>query len=348
VICHDPQTAGLVPHLLKRGVIVVWRCHIGHEGQEEEVLRAWEFMRPYLQDVPLAVFSREAYAPPWLKGKRLVVLPPNIDPFSPKNQAMSDSAVRAILAHVGLVHAAAGVDSADGEAVFTRDDGSKGRVDRRAEVVRLGPPPTWEAPLVVQVSRWDAIKDPLGVMRGFTQIALPEARRDAELVLAGPDVRAVADDPEGQQVFTELECAWRALPDALRKTVHLALLPMQDDEENAAIVNALQRHATVIVQKSLQEGFGLTVTEAMWKGRAVLASGVGGIVDQIRDGIDGILLGDPTDLDEFASTLTRLLSDEPLARRLGLAAYDRVKANYLAVSALVRWADLLRQVVPTS
>src|SRR5262249_50083111 len=78
VICPDPQTAGLVPHLLERGAVVVWRCHIGHEVHTDEVDRGWEFLRKYLERVPMAVFSRGAYAPRWLPRKSSVVLPPNI------------------------------------------------------------------------------------------------------------------------------------------------------------------------------------------------------------------------------------------------------------------------------
>jgi trehalose synthase len=156
-------------------------------------------------------------------------------------------------------------------------------------------------------------------------------------------VRSVADDPEADAVFTELERAWRALPDSLRRSVHLALLPMEDDEENAAIVNALQRHAAVIVQKSLYEGFGLTVTEALWKRRPVIASAVGGIGDQIRDRIDGLLIRDPTNLDELANAVKLVLGDRELARRLGDAGYERVKEDFLSITALVRWAELIRQ-----
>ena len=94
----------------------------------------------------------------------------------------------------------------------------------------------------------------------------------------------MADDPEGAEVFDEVEAAWRELPRGSRRRVHLALLPMDDADENAVIVNALQRRADVVAQKSLAEGFGLTVAEAMWKGRPVVASRVGGIQDQIEDG----------------------------------------------------------------
>jgi trehalose synthase len=341
VICHDPQTAGLVPALLRKGVRVVWRCHIGHERHENEVDRAWEFLRPYLADVPLAVFSREAYAPSWLRGKRTFVMPPNVDPFSAKNQSMGDSAIRAILAQVGLIEGPLDPSS----STFLRDDGSTGRVDREVGVVRTGRPLSWETPLVVQVSRWDTMKDPVGVLHGFARLIDPAAPRGAHLVLAGPSVNAVADDPEGATVFENLHRVLLGLPDAVRRCVHLAMLPMTDIEENAAIVNALQRHAAVIVQKSLVEGFGLTVTEAMWKRRPVVASAVGGIVDQICDGVDGLLIRDPRDPAEFSAALRRVLLDDVLARKLGDGGYQHVRDKYLSVSALERWAELIQMLL---
>lgn len=341
VICHDPQTAGLVPHLVKRGARVVWRCHIGHEGRDEEVERAWAFLRPYLESVPVAVFTRAAYAPTWLRGKREMVLRPNIDPLSAKNRPMEDTTVRAILAFVGLVDGSA----ASGAPLYVRDDGSTGRVDRVAEVLRVGPPPSWETPLVVQVSRWDAMKDHIGVLHAFAHLVEPSVHRGAHLVLAGPHLGAVKDDPETSSVYADVERAWRALPEALRRAAHLVSLPMTDPEENAAIVNALQRHAAVVVQKSLREGFGLTVTEAMWKHRPVVASAVGGIQDQIRDGIDGLLVRSPTDLPEFARLLRLALGDETLARRLGESAYERVRDHFLVDAALEHWADLFDALV---
>jgi trehalose synthase len=336
-ICHDPQTAGLVPHLMKLGAKVVWRCHIGFEGRDNEVEQAWAFLRPYLEGVPVAVFTRAGYAPPWLHSKRTLELPPNIDPLSAKNAPMDDATVRAILTRVGIV----GGPPGPGAPLFVRDDGSTGRVDRLVELLRLGPPPSWDTPLVAQISRWDALKDPIGVLDGFARLLEPDVPRGAHLVLAGPQVDAVADDPEGARVFGEVERAWRALPDARRRSVHLALLPMADLDENAAIVNALQRHATVMVQKSLREGFGLVVTEAMWKRRPVVASAVGGIQDQIRDGVDGLLLRSPTDLGEFARLLRLVLDDQALALRLGDSAHERVREEYLVDTALDRWTAVL-------
>src|SRR5262249_59430839 len=129
------------------------------------------------------------------------------------------------------------------------------------------------------------------------------------LMLVGPSVEAVTDDPEGAMVFAETLAAWHDLPSAQRSRVILVTLPMSDVDENAAMINAIQRHARVIVQKSLAEGFGLTVAEGMWKGRPVVGSAVGGIVDQIAEGT-GLLLPDPADLATFGSQV-RWLLDHP-------------------------------------
>jgi trehalose synthase len=116
---------------------------------------------------------------------------------------------------------------------------------------------------------------------------------------------------------------------------------MDDLHENAAIVNAIQRHAALIAQKSLREGFGLTVAEGMWKRRAVLASAVGGIQDQVRDGVDGILLRDPTDLAAFAQAARTLLADPDRASSMGASGQERVREQFLADRSLMQWMDLL-------
>src|SRR5213078_825645 len=126
----------------------------------------------------------------------------------------------------------------------------------------------------------------------------------------------VTDDPEGARVLADCLALWQSLPAATRARILLVTLPLDDTEENAAMINAIQRHATVIVQKSLAEGFGLTVAEGMWKGRAVVGSAVGGIVDQIADGT-GILLPDPADLTAFGTAVHRLLADPAAAERMG-------------------------------
>jgi len=338
VLLHDPQTAGLAPHLRESGAAVVWRCHIGHDTPGNEVERGWRFLEPYLAHCARFVFSRRAYVPAFCDHGKSDVIRPSIDAFATKNVDLDDATVRRILLQTGLV---AGED--DGQAaIFPSQDGTPRRVESQSEVLSLGPPPSFDTPLVVQVSRWDPLKDPVGVMNSFAQ-ATRSAPARAHLILAGPDTRSVTDDPEGAAVFEEVVAAWRELPDGVRRRVHLASLPMDNVEENAAIVNALQRHATVVVQKSLHEGFGLTVTEAMWKARPVIASAVGGIQDQIEDGISGVLLRDPRDAEEFAEALSRLLEEPEWATRLGNAARERVRRDFLGVRHLIQYADLLRE-----
>jgi trehalose synthase len=340
VVLHDPQTAGLIPAMRRRGAIVVWRCHIGSERLDDpRVSEAWAFLERYLPGAHAAVFTREAYVPACCRAGRVAVIQPSIDPFSPKNQDLAPAVVRAILVDTGLV------EGPDGESpVFVRDDGAPGRVDRGADILRVGRAPGWETPLVVQVSRWDRLKDPAGVMAGFARLDAADAA-GAHLVLAGPAVTAVADDPEAPEVLGEVTRAWRALPHDTRRRVQLVALPMADPGENAAIVNALQRHATVVVQKSIEEGFGLTVTEAMWKGRPVVASAVGGITEQIRDNRDGLLVPDPRDLDGFAGVLRGLLADPARQHRLGVAARERVLSRFLPIRHLTDYAQLVGDLI---
>jgi len=193
----------------------------------------------------------------------------------------------------------------------------------------------------VQVSRWDRLKDPAGVLRAFAQGIAPAT--DAHLVLAGPSTAAVADDPEGAVVLTEIVAQAEHLSPELRARVHLFSLPMDDLQENAIIVNALQRRADVVVQKSLAEGFGLTVAEAMWKARPVVASAVGGVQDQIVDGESGVLV-EAEDLDGFARVVTGLLGDPARAEWMGHNARERVRGAFLGARHLEQYVDLFEGV----
>ncbi len=342
VILHDPQTAGLAPELIRLGARVIWRCHIGHDASTAHSEEGWEFLRPYLRDVHAFVFTKKSYAPEWCDGDRLTIIQPSIDAFSAKNQDLDEITVESILVHTGLLE---GPMPEKPSTRFTRIDGSPGRVESHADVVRLGRAPQRDVPMILQVSRWDPLKDMMGVMLGFAEMVENAPDLPAELVLAGPNVHAVADDPEAPVVFEEVLEAWRELPHAVRDRVHLANLPTDDVDENAAIVNALQRHSAIVVQKSLHEGFGLTVTEAMWKGRPVVASAVGGIVDQIDDGKEGFLLKDPSDLEGFAAILARLLRQPELREKMGHAAKERVREQFLGIRHLLDYAGLLERLV---
>lgn len=335
VIVHDPQPAGLVATAQQAGAVVVWRCHVGADAENEWTERAWAFLRPHLSEVDAVVVSRPSFAPPWAAPERVRAIPPSIDPFSAKNAEIEAGDATRALAAAGLLAGEGG----QAHLPFAHRDGSPGRVSCRADLVGTGPPPPADAPLIVQVSRWDGMKDMAGVMEGFA--AHVDRALGAHLLLVGPAVAGVADDPEAAAVLDDCLRRRQALPPDARERIHLACMPMDDPDEQAAVVNALQRHAAVVVQKSLAEGFGLTVTEAMWKSRPVVASAVGGIQDQIDDGVNGVLLADPHDLAAFGAAVERLLADPTAARRLGEAARARVVDQFLGDRHLQRWADLL-------
>ncbi len=179
-----------------------------------------------------------------------------------------------------------------------------------------------DLPLVVQISRFDRWKDPQGVIEAF-RIARREI--DATLVLVG---NVATDDPEGQEVFASL-CACRE--------ERIRILSVQD----SALVNALQRRAAVVLQKSLREGFGLTVTEAMWKGAAVIGGNVGGIRHQIRDGVNGFLVDS---VEEAAARIVQLVKDPDLRRRLGEAARQTVRERFLMSRLMEDHIDLVSSI----
>jgi trehalose synthase len=338
MVLHDPQTAGLAPALHQIGARVVWRCHIGADVPGAFAREAWDFLSDDVRAADIAVFSRPAYAWDVLEPNRVRIMPPCIDVLSPKNRPISDADRDAILQAIGIVEAGGTTTSS---AQFRRRDGSVGRISDRVRIQTIAPVPR-DAPMIVQVSRWDPLKDPIGLLTAFVERA-PAVSDDAHLILAGPDADAVQDDPEGIRVFEEVREAWDRLPSPARARVHLVSLPMNDVDENAAMVNALQGKATIVVQKSLAEGFGLTVAEAMWKHRPVLGGRVGGIQDQIVHGESGILVDDPTDLGSVGDAISSLLADPSGAARLGDAAHRRVCDCYLPVHHFENEADIFEQ-----
>ena len=312
VLLHDPQTAGLAAAVRERGAMVVWRCHVGLDERNEWTSEAWGFLRELVEPAHACIFSREEFAPDWIDRSWLRIIPPSLDPFSPKNADLGDEEVETLVHREGLV-------------------------------VEGAPLPT-DAPVVLQVSRWDRLKDMAGVLDAFAQ-HLDELPPDVHLVLAGPEASGVADDPEAAEVLAECRARWRSLPPQTRERTHLVSVPMDDLDENARIVNALQRRATVVVQKSLAEGFGLTVTEPMWKAKPVVASAVGGIRDQIEHGVSGLLLDDPRDGAALVAAVSSLLTDADRCGSMGRAAHLRVRDHYLADRHLIQYVELFAQLL---
>jgi trehalose synthase len=303
-LLHDPQTAGLVPALTEHGIKVVWRCHIGVDEPDATVRETWRVLSPYLSTASAVVFSREAYVWEGCDRSRVRIIAPCIDPFTSKNRDLGDEEVRSVLAQARVIE-----------------------------------PVPASARFVMQVSRWDRLKDPVGVLRMFAHHVAQFA--DGWLVLAGPQVTSVADDPEQPEILAEVQAAMETFDRTVRDRIVIAQIPMRDLEANALIVNALQRRASVVLQKSVAEGFGLTVAEAMWKSRPVVASRVGGIEDQIQNGKNGLLIDDPMDLPAFGSAVVSLLADPQRAAELGRRARERVISDFLAPRHLVQQAELV-------
>lgn len=333
VMIHDPQPLGLIPALRESGLRVIWRCHVGTDQPNEYTKEAWEFVRPYLEDLDGYVFHRACFAPQWLDPNRVWVIPPSIGPLSAKNRHIDPADARLIVSQCGLRQGESGGDPIS----FIGRDGKRRWVGRHADILQSGPPIPADVPFVVQVSRWDPMKDMAGVMTAFAD-CLSELS-DAHLALIGPAVSGTADDPTGALVLLDCMSAWRKLPYQARARIHLACLPMADLEENAFTVNAIQREADIIIQKSLSEGFGLTVAEAMWKSRPVIAGAVGGIQDQITPGA-GVLVA-PNDLDGLAGAITYLLAEPERRKAVGEAAHARVRSHFLPDRHLLQYAGLL-------
>lgn len=299
-IIHDPQAAGLIGPLTDAGVHVSWQCHIGTEDSNGCTQRAWDALRPFVAPADRYVFTRTAYLWDGLDADKLRIIPPAIDALAPKNAEIDDARIATTLAHYGIDP---------------------------------------EATIVLQVSRWDRLKDPIGFIRMFTD-HLSDID-GVHAIYAGPATAAVDDDPEGAAVFAACEELWRSLRPDVQDRMHLLSIPMDDIDENARVINALQRRADVVVQKSFKEGFGLTVAEAMWKRRPVVASRVGGIQDQIDDHRTGRLIDDPYDIAAFGTAVRDLIADPEAAHAMGDAAHAAVYENYLAPRMLRQYAELV-------
>lgn len=191
---------------------------------------------------------------------------------------------------------------------------SKAEVKNRLEHYHI----PYDKPMVAQISRFDRWKDPEGVVAAFQ---MAQKKTDATLVLLG---NVATDDPEGQEVFESL---------LKLKGDRIHILTVED----SALVNAVQRHATVIVQKSVREGFGLTATEAMWKGTAVVAGRCGGLKQQIEDGVSGFLVGS---VDEAAQRVAQLLEDEALRKQIGAEGQKTVRQRFLLSRKVEQYLDL--------
>jgi trehalose synthase len=284
IIVHDPQPAALRANAGDRARRWVWRCHIDLSTPNEETLGR---MLPLLRDYDATVWHLQQYVPAALDGGLRRIVPPAIDPLSPKNMALSPE-----------------------DAAYV------------CEQFGIDP----ERPLICQVSRFDPWKDPIGVIDAYR--AVRETRTDAQLALVGS---MATDDPEGWEFFHRTFRHADGDPD----------IKILNNLNNvgAIEVNAFQSQADVVMQKSLREGFGLTVTEALWKGRATIGGNVGGIPLQISDGETGFLVSTP---EQAAERAIEVLGDPGLAKQLGRAGKERARERFLTPRLLRDWLELMR------
>jgi trehalose synthase len=350
LVIHDPQPLAMGA-ILKRdlGIRTVWRCHIGLDAHLPETRAAWGFLKPYAETYDLAIFSAPEYIPDYLAG-RATIIHPALDPHSHKNRDLSPHKLVGVLCDSGLMRVHHPVVTPPFSKLAQRvgADGTLAPAAKEDEVGFL------YRPVVAQVSRWDRLKGFRPLLEGFvtlkrtlngsTQAVDARHHRLLELVrlvLAGPDPTSVQDDPEGREVFDELVEDYMELDPALQDDVALLCLPMDSRKENALMVNALQRCTTVAVQNSIQEGFGLTATEAMWKGVPVIGTRACGLRQQVRNGIDGVLIHDPEDPAEIAKRLDDLLKDVHKRERMARNAQQRVHEEFLIFKQLCQWLRCL-------
>ncbi|MHB8524551.1 MAG: glycosyltransferase [Candidatus Acidiferrales bacterium] len=272
VVIHDPQPLPLVKARAEKNNHWIWRCHIDLSQPNE---RVWDFLRPFVEQFDVSMFSSAAFT--HSLGIPQYLVAPTIDPLADKNRDLEPEFVSGVLDKFGI-------------------DANR--------------------PIVSQISRFDRLKDPLGVIQAYKMV---KKYRDCQLVLAGG---GASDDPEGSVVYAEVLEAAKGDNDIL-----LLNLPPWSHLE----INALQRASTIVVQKSLREGFGLTVTEALWKKKPVVASAVGGIFRQVLHKITGMLVHS---VEGCAYQIRYLLSNPAFAKRLGEAGHDHVKENFLITHTL--------------
>jgi trehalose synthase len=287
IIVHDPQPLAVRQHAPDRSKHWVWRCHIDLSTPHEPTI---ERLTPLIGEYDGgSVYHLQQYVPAGLNGAGPVhIVPPAIDPLSPKNMALSPE-----------------------DAAFVCDQFGVD-VDR---------------PLICQVSRFDPWKDPLGVIDAYRLVKedLPEV----QLALVGS---MATDDPEGWEFFNSTVEYAKGDPD-IKILNNL-------NQVGSIEVNAFQSQAEVVIQKSTREGFGLTVSEALWKARPFIGGDVGGIPLQVQDGETGFLVSSPEDCAERA---LRILREPELGKQLGRAGKEHVRRHFLTPRLLRDWLGIFSE-----
>jgi trehalose synthase len=285
-IVHDPQPAALYKLVPDKARGWVWRCHIDVSTPNPATI---ERLLPYIESYPQTLFHVADYVPEGMNGN-VNIVPPAIDPLTPKNMALS-------LEDSVYVCKQFGIDT--------------------------------ERPMICQVSRFDPWKDPLGVIDAYRLVKAE--RPDVQLALVGS---MASDDPEGWDFYNSTLA--HADGDA---DIHIL---NNFNNVGAIEVNAFQSLAEVVIQKSTREGFGLTVSEALWKGRPFIGGNVGGIPLQVVDGESGYLVDS---IDQCAARILGILEDPGLGKSLGLRGKEHVRAHFLTPRYLRDYLKIFHEVL---
>ncbi|WP_036379522.1 glycosyltransferase [Muricauda sp. MAR_2010_75] len=349
VVVHDPQPMPLAAMIKKeKKVSIIWRCHIGLEEDTEVTDAVWNFLKPYTNDYDHFIFSLPSYVPKGLK-KKTTIIPPAIDPLSHKNRELQLHKCIGILYQSGVLddHKAMLYHRYEHKVRKVMPDGTFDFLDADENLDLI------YRPIVTEISRWDRLKGFKELMQAFIKMK-QDNRKNGDpksleykriemtlLVMAGPDPAFVSDDPEGEAVLKELTEAYKAVDDDMKNDIAILLLPLDNPKENALIVNALQRTSSIIVQNSIQEGFGLTATEAMWKRKPVLVSGAAGLKLQVEHNKTGMINEDPTDIESLTKTLTFMLNHPKDRDKWGFNGQLRVIQNFTLFSQLISWLEVL-------
>jgi trehalose synthase len=271
VIAHDPQTLAMRHYRGGANCTWIWRCHIDTSDPAPDV---WQLVAPYITEYDAAVFTMEQYVPRELPLAQLAIIPPAIDPLSPKNLELPEQLCRHILGWIGI---------------------------------------NLQRPLVCQVSRFDPWKDPMGVISAYRMVR--ERVPGLQLALVGS---MAMDDPQGWEIYRHIMAAADSDPQIY---IFTNLSGVGNVE-----VNCFQRLSDVIVQKSIREGFGLVVSEALWKRTPVVAGRAGGIPLQMPEGADKYLV---TSVEETAERMQHLLEHPEERREFGDRGHEHVRQHYL-------------------
>jgi trehalose synthase len=349
VVIHDPQPMPLASMIReKRKVKTLWRCHIGLEEQNATTKGVWSFLSNYYDSYDHFVFSLASYVPGALKEKTSII-PPAIDPLSHKNRMLWMSKSLGILQQSGIIREQLPVlyPNYKNQVRRVMPDGSFDDVNHDSELDIIF------HPTVLQISRWDRLKGFKELMEAFVLMKKENEKKTDKtslsyrrirhtcLALGGPDPAFVSDDPEGMEVLNELIEQYKEMTPDLQRSIALLLLPLDNPKENALIVNALQRCATIVVQNSIQEGFGLTATEAMWKQRPVLVSGAAGLRAQVQHDINGKINPDASNIAKLAKALEEMLSNPKERDKWGFNGQIRVIENFTLFSQIESWLATL-------